>query len=123
MSARQDPAPDPEEAIGLLLRDLRGSRDGLTSEQAARRRRLQYGPNELQRRHGLRWPSELAEQLTHPLALLLWLAAALSFAVGNGPVAIAVLLVIFLNAVPWPKRCRQSAPSKRSRAICRRPQR
>ena len=41
---------------------------------------------------------ELAEQLTHPLALLLWVAAVLSFAVGNSVVAIAVLLVIVLNA-------------------------
>ena len=47
----------------------------------------------------VRWPAELAAQLTHPLALLLWVAAALSLAVGNVPVAIAVLLVIFLNAL------------------------
>ena len=60
---------------------------------------LQFGPNELQRRRGQRWPSELAAQLTHPLALLLWVAAALSFAVGSVAVAIAVLLVIFVNAV------------------------
>src|SRR5208282_4485231 len=39
-----------------------------------------------------------ARQLTHPLALLLWVAAALSFAVGSDTVAIAVLLVIVLNA-------------------------
>ncbi len=56
------------------------------------------GRNELERRHGTRWPAELAEQLTHPLALLLWVAAVLSFAVGNSAVAIAVLLVILLNA-------------------------
>ncbi len=88
---------DPEEAVGLLLRDLRASADGLTGAEA-QRRLLQYGPNELHRRRGLRWPSELAAQLTHPLALLLWAAAALSFAVGNGVIAIAVLLVILLNA-------------------------
>ena len=41
---------------------------------------------------------ELAAQLTRPLALLLWVAAALSLAAGNVPVAIAVLFVIFLNA-------------------------
>ena len=41
---------------------------------------------------------ELAAQLTHPLALLRWVAAALSLAAGNVPVAIAVLFVIFLNA-------------------------
>ena len=46
----------------------------------------------------MRWPGELARQLTHPLALLLWVAAGLSFAVGSQTVGIAVLLVIFLNA-------------------------
>jgi calcium-translocating P-type ATPase len=88
---------DAEETVELLLRDLRSSREGLT-EREAQRRLVQYGPNELSRRGGPRWPAELARQLTHPLALLLWLAAALSFAVGSETVAIAVLLVIVLNA-------------------------
>ena len=47
----------------------------------------------------MKWPGELARQLTHPLALLLWLAAALSFAVGSQTIAVAVLLVILLNAL------------------------
>ncbi len=81
----------------LLLRNLRSSEHGLSSREAARRL-LQYGPNELTRRGGPAWPAELARQVTHPLALLLWLASALSFAVGNESVAIAVLLVIVLNA-------------------------
>lgn len=88
---------DPEEAADLLLRDLRSSRDGLSSAEA-RRRLLQYGRNELQRRGGLRWPTELARQLTHPLALLLWLAAALLLIVGSDVVASAVILIILLNA-------------------------
>jgi calcium-translocating P-type ATPase len=88
---------DATEGIELLLRDLRSSRHGLSSAEAARRL-LQYGPNQLRRRGGVRWPRELARQLTHPLALLLWLAATLSLAVGSQTVAIAVLLVILLNA-------------------------
>ncbi|HEX7609101.1 MAG TPA: HAD-IC family P-type ATPase, partial [Solirubrobacteraceae bacterium] len=78
-------------------RDLSSSRSGLSSREVGRRL-AQYGPNELSRRGGPRWPAELGRQLTHPLALLLWLASALSFAVGNRTVAIAVLLVILLNA-------------------------
>jgi hypothetical protein len=66
----QDDGLDPEAAVELLLRNLRASPDGLTSAEA-QRRLLQYAPNELRRRRGLRWPAELAEQLTHPLALLL----------------------------------------------------
>lgn len=89
---------DAIESVELLLRDLRSSRTGLSTSEA-QRRLLQYGPNELRRRGGLRWPGELARQLTHPLALLLWLAAALSFAVGSLTIAVAVLLVILLNAL------------------------
>ncbi len=80
------------------MRDLRASPVGLSAAEA-RRRLIQYGPNELRRRGGRKWPGELARQLTHPLALLLWLAAALSFAVGSQTIAIAVLLVIVLNAL------------------------
>jgi magnesium-transporting ATPase (P-type) len=90
-------AIDPEESIGLLVRDLGSSPSGLTGDEASRRL-LQYGPNLLQRRGGVRWPAELAAQLTHPLALLLWAAALLSLAVGNTTVAVAVVLVIVLNA-------------------------
>ena len=96
-STQPEDGLDPEEAVGLLLRDLRGSPDGLSTAEAERRL-LQFGPNELHRRAGLRWPGELAAQLTHPLALLLWVAAGLSFAVGNGVIAVAILLVIVLNA-------------------------
>ncbi|GLY88892.1 magnesium-transporting ATPase [Actinoallomurus iriomotensis] len=59
---------------------------------------MQYGPNELRRRGGRRWPAELVRQLVHPLALLLWLAAVLLFIVGSFVVAVAVVLIIMLNA-------------------------
>ena len=103
---KAEPAPavdaavqlEPTERIDLLMRDLRSSPEGLSGSEAERRL-IQYGPNELTRRGGPKWPRELVRQLTHPLALLLWLAAALSFAVGSETVAIAVLLVIALNAV------------------------
>ncbi len=88
---------DPEEAAGLLLRDLRSTRKGL-SETEAKRRLLQYGPNELLQRGGREWPKALGRQLTHPLALLLWLAAGLLVVVGSHVVASAVVLIIVLNA-------------------------
>ena len=91
------PTPNPNERIDLLLRDLRASRAGL-SQREAERRLLAQGPNELSRRGGRRWPRELARQLTHPLALLLWGAAALAALAGIGPVAIAVVVVVFVNA-------------------------
>jgi calcium-translocating P-type ATPase len=91
------PQFDPGERVELLLRDLRASRDGL-SQREADRRLLSYGPNQLERRRKRSWPRELARQVTHPLALLLWGAAALAALAGITPVAIAVVIVIVLNA-------------------------
>ncbi|MEV6097093.1 cation-transporting P-type ATPase [Nocardia sp. NPDC051981] len=88
---------NPEEAADRLLRDLRSGRRGLTSREAERRL-LQYGQNVLRRRGGRQWPGALARQLTHPLALLLWLAAGLLLIVGSHVVAAAVVLIIVLNA-------------------------
>ncbi|HEX5989847.1 MAG TPA: cation-transporting P-type ATPase [Solirubrobacterales bacterium] len=70
---------------------------GLSSREAERRL-LTYGPNRLERRHGRRWPKQLARQFTHPLALLLWGAASLAAVAGITPVAVAVVIVIVLNA-------------------------
>jgi calcium-translocating P-type ATPase len=92
-----EPAVDPTERVELLLRELRATRGGLSSREAERRL-LQFGPNLLTRRGGRRWPGELARQLTHPLALLLWAAAALAALAGIAPVAVAIVVVILLNA-------------------------
>jgi calcium-translocating P-type ATPase len=89
---------DPTEHIGLLFRDLRTGRDGV-SQSEAQRRLVQYGPNELHRRAGRRWPRELLRQFTHPLALLLWAAAALAWLASITPVAIAIVVVIVINAI------------------------
>jgi calcium-translocating P-type ATPase len=88
---------DPVERIDLLARDLRTSLEGLSAREAERRL-LSHGPNQLERRKGRSWPGELARQVTHPLALLLWGAAALAAIAGITPVAIAVVIVIALNA-------------------------
>lgn len=69
--------PDPREPVALLFRDLRTSARGLADREADRRQAV-YGPNTLTARGGRRWPRELAQQFTHPLALLLALAAALA---------------------------------------------
>ncbi|WP_406276989.1 cation-transporting P-type ATPase [Nocardia sp. NBC_00881] len=89
---------DPTEHLDLLLRDLRSARSGLSTREA-QRRLLHLGPNALRRRGGVRWPKELAQQFTHPLALLLWAAAGLAWSVGIAPIAIAILVVIVINAI------------------------
>jgi len=91
-------AVDPQESIGRLLRDLRTSRAGLSDREAARRL-VVFGPNELVRRAGRGWLRDLVQQLVHPLALLLWLAAVLAAAGGTTPLAIAIVIVILVNAL------------------------
>ncbi|HYA08801.1 MAG TPA: HAD-IC family P-type ATPase, partial [Gaiellaceae bacterium] len=88
---------DVEEPVDALFRDLRTRPTGLTARDAARRL-VAFGPNELTRRGRAHWPAQLARQFTHPLALLLFLAAALAFAAGTPVIGYAVLAVIVLNA-------------------------
>jgi calcium-translocating P-type ATPase len=100
--AQPIPAPprqlDPEEAIGLLFRDLGTTREGLPAREAARRLE-QYGPNRITRREQRSHARDLAQQFTHPLAILLWVAAALAVVGGIAPLAAAIVAVIVLNAL------------------------
>ena len=89
--------PDPREPIGLLLRDLASGTGGLSEREAARRLE-RFGPNALHSRRGATWPRALARQFTHPLAVLLLLAAVLAYVAGTVQLAWAILIVIGLNA-------------------------
>jgi calcium-translocating P-type ATPase len=90
--------PDPREPLALLFRDLRTSPQGLPEREAIRRQTV-YGPNTLVRRGRRRWPKELAQQFTHPLALLLALAAVLAAVSGSPGLSVAIVAVIVLNAM------------------------
>ena len=92
------PQEDPLEPIERLFRDLRSRPDGLSSREAARRLAA-HGPNELVRHEGATWPREVARQLVHPLALLLWVAAGLAALSGTLALAVAIAAVILLNAL------------------------
>ena len=93
-----EPAADPREPLPALFDDLHSSEHGLSAREAARRL-VVHGPNTLARRGGRRWPAELARQFTHPLALLLALAAVLAGVTGTPNLAAAIGVVIVLNAV------------------------
>jgi calcium-translocating P-type ATPase len=100
---REEPTPvgaahDPRVPIARLLRDLRARPEGLSGLEAERRL-VVYGRNELQRRGRRRWPQQLAQQLIHPLALLLWVAAVLAFVGGTPVLTAAIVAVILLNAL------------------------
>ncbi|MGW4213628.1 cation-translocating P-type ATPase [Lentzea sp. NPDC004789] len=88
---------DPREPLDRLFRDLRTRPAGLSSREAARRL-LAHGPNELTRRKRRNWPKQLLRQFTHPLALLLWLAAGFAFLAGTAVLGAAIIAVVVLNA-------------------------
>ena len=91
-------AVDPQERIDSLLTHLGTRAEGLSSRET-QRRIVQFGANEISRPAGRGWWRELIRQLAHPLALLLWVAAALAAASGSRTLAIAIVAVIVLNAV------------------------
>jgi magnesium-transporting ATPase (P-type) len=96
----EPPAPFPVDAtepVERLLRDLRASRNGLSKLEAARRL-VAYGPNELRRRGGHRLWRRLGAQFVHPLALLLWAAAALAWVADSPALGATIVGVIVLNA-------------------------
>ena len=88
---------DPQESLDRLLRDLRTRTEGLSAREAERRL-AQVGANDLVRQKGEPAWRELLRQLVHPLALLLWVAALLAWVSGSGPLAVAIVVVICLNA-------------------------
>jgi magnesium-transporting ATPase (P-type) len=69
---------------------------GLTSAQAAERLRRD-GPNLLPEPERASWVRLLAAQLTHLLALLLWVASGLALLAGMPELAAAIVVIILLN--------------------------
>ncbi|MGZ8691143.1 MAG: cation-translocating P-type ATPase [Gaiellaceae bacterium] len=70
---------------------------GLSSAEATRLLG-EHGPNELRRSGGLRWPGQLARQIVHPLAVLLWVASGLAWIAGTPVLAAAIAAVVIVNA-------------------------
>ncbi|MFJ8160081.1 cation-translocating P-type ATPase [Streptomyces sp. NPDC096136] len=94
---RPDVTPDPLEPLPLLRRELHTGPLGLSSREAERRLAV-YGPNEVRRTARPSILRELLRQLLHPLALLLWAAAALSFIAAIDVLGWAIVAVVLVNA-------------------------
>ncbi|MCX5193137.1 cation-transporting P-type ATPase [Streptomyces sp. NBC_00249] len=92
-----DTAPDPLEPLPLLRRELHTGPLGLSSREAARRLAV-HGPNEVRRTTRTSVLRELLRQLVHPLALLLWAAAALAFIAAIEVLGWAIVAVVLVNA-------------------------
>jgi len=82
-----------------VLRSLDTLLETGLSQDEAERRLGEYGPNELTER-GLRSPWRiLAAQFTEVMVIVLIVAAAIAFAVGDVKDTIAILVIVVLNAV------------------------
>ncbi|MYT99457.1 MULTISPECIES: cation-transporting P-type ATPase [unclassified Streptomyces] len=88
---------DPSEPVPRLRRELATGPEGLSAREASRRLAV-HGPNEVRSRARSSLMRDLSAQLAHPLALLLWAAAALAFVAGLGVLGWAILAVIAVNA-------------------------
>ncbi|MFD9487941.1 cation-transporting P-type ATPase [Streptomyces sp. NPDC059991] len=98
-SADEDPLPNPDplEPLPLLRRELGTGPRGLSAREAARRLAV-YGPDEVRRKSRTSLGRELVRQLVHPLALLLWAAAALAYVAGIPVLGWAIVAVVLVNA-------------------------
>jgi magnesium-transporting ATPase (P-type) len=88
---------DTRQPLSALFRDLRTSALGLSGREA-QQRLIVFGANELPAASGRQWPKELGKQVTHPLALVLVVAAVLAWWTGTPALAAAIVAVIMLNA-------------------------
>jgi Ca2+-transporting ATPase len=81
-----------------FARSSRESAEGLSSEEA-QRRLAEHGPNEIQREHATSPLSLVGRQFASPVIWLLLAASILSLALGEVPDAIAIGVIVILNAV------------------------
>src|SRR5512139_411780 len=88
-----------------VFRSLVTSDQGLADDEAVRRL-AEFGPNAIRAAHGRPLWLRFLGQFTHFLAVLLWIAAGLSFlsdglhpGEGMGTLGFAILGVIIINAV------------------------
>jgi magnesium-transporting ATPase (P-type) len=81
-----------------VLDALGGRRQGLDSADATARLRRD-GPNLLPRAEGVSLARQLVEQLVHFFALMLWVAAVLALVAGMPALAVAIVVVVVVNAL------------------------
>ncbi len=84
-----------DEAVTAFQSDAKG---GL-SEEAAKKKAAEEGPNELVRIDKTPWYKVLLRQFTDLLILILFAAAAISLAIGEIGDAVTILVIILLNGV------------------------
>ena len=85
-------------SVEATLRELDTSPVGLSTQQAIERL-AKFGPNELERKKGKSPVLIFLSQFTEIMVIVLLIAAAISFAVGEMADAIMILIIVILNAI------------------------
>ena len=86
---------EPDEALDRLQTD---KEQGLSEEEVALRR-AEYGLNELEEKEGRPPLAILAAQFTEVMVIVLLVAAAISYFIGDLKDTIAILIIVLLNAL------------------------
>ncbi|MFP3895842.1 MAG: cation-translocating P-type ATPase [Anaerolineales bacterium] len=81
-----------------VLERLNTQREGLSVKEAQRRLE-EYGPNELEERRGRSPWHIMASQFTEVMVIVLLVAAAISFGVGEITDSIMIMIIVALNAI------------------------
>ena len=90
--------PSHAATVAQVARDLATDPDRGLAPSEARERLARMGPNELERRRRPRYAAILLRQFVDPLVALLVAAAVMSAAVGEGVDAVAIAVIVVLNA-------------------------
>lgn len=96
-----------DDALGASLWALKpggvfaalGTHPGGLSEAEASARRLRYGPNEIPAARGRPLVLRFVDDLTHVMAVLLWVAGAMAFVAGQPQLGWAIWAVVLINGV------------------------
>jgi len=87
-----------KKSVEDTFNELSTSEDGL-SKSKVEELLQEYGPNEIREVDGHKWYKILFEQFTEIMVIILIVAAVISFAVGELVDAIAILVIVVINAV------------------------
>ncbi|VAV83644.1 Cation-transporting ATPase, E1-E2 family [hydrothermal vent metagenome] len=96
---RQEPSPWHALDLKGVTEELKTDPARGLSEDEARGRLGQYGPNALQRVKLTPWYGVLARQFTDVLIIILLVAAAISFSIGEVADALTILVIVVLNSI------------------------
>ncbi|MGJ0506358.1 MAG: magnesium-translocating P-type ATPase [Methylocystis sp.] len=118
-AARQTLARAAASPIDALLRELDATREGLTEDEAARRRR-RFGPNRVAQENGAGVLRELTRHVFNPLNGLLLTLAAASFALSDQRSAIVISAIVVLSVLlAFVQEHRANAAAAKLRAMVR----